>query len=111
MVCIRKSVAKQKELYPDEINVGDYVRVNHEIDEGLRDTIFRKKFLRQWSYNLFLVVGKSRASKMRNSFYTLQFEYGEKIDRRFYRQGLLKVDKDKLLRRFNTNLKITLNYQ
>ena len=99
---IRKAVAKQKELYPDEINVGDHVRVDHEIDEGLRDTIFRKKFLRQWSFNIFKVVGKSRASKMRNAYYTLQFEDGTPINRRFYRQDILKVDKDKLLRKFNT---------
>ena len=47
--------------------------MDHEIDEGLRDTIFRKKYLRQWSFNIFKVIGKSRASRMRNPYYTLQF--------------------------------------
>ena len=44
------------------------------------------------------MTGKSKPNKYKNYFYTLQFEDGKKINRRFYRHEILKVDRDRLLR-------------
>lgn len=103
---IKKSVAKQKELFPNTINVGDFVRIDYRIDEGLKGyDIFRKKYLRQWSFRVFKVIRVSRPSRLRNQFYILQFENGDPIvpERRFSRNELLKVDISKLERPIVTN--------
>eukprot|EP01129_Flabellula_baltica_P011238 TRINITY_DN4874_c0_g1_i1.p1 TRINITY_DN4874_c0_g1~~TRINITY_DN4874_c0_g1_i1.p1 ORF type:complete len:153 (-),score=22.62 TRINITY_DN4874_c0_g1_i1:244-702(-) len=96
---IQKSVAKEKELYPVKIEVGDYVRVQMTIAEKIKKNIFRKKFKRQWSYLIFKVIRISRPSKHRNQVYTLVFEDGQSINRRFYRHEIQKIDKTRLLRK------------
>ena len=99
---IRRYVDKQVEESIDlhkPLRLGDYVRVKNEILEQIRDNTFKRAYSKNWSYEIFKVVHVSKPNSRRhNPYFELADEDGNNLGRHFYRNELLKIDKDKLIR-------------
>jgi len=95
----KKLIKENTQNFPPIVK-GDYVRVSLNTSGDFRKnhTLKKYSYMKNWFYELFQVVGVSKPTNMSNSLYTLKDENGEKINRRFLRTQLQKVNKDEIIK-------------
>jgi transposase InsO family protein len=95
----KKLVAENKSVYP-VLEIGDQVRVARRTIPSWRATRTLKKYayMKNWTYEIFIVSAKTRGSTTKAITYTLKDDKGvvlaqaDNIPKQFTRQDLQKVD-------------------
>jgi transposase InsO family protein len=91
-------LAANSVTYP-EISAGDFVRVHRNAAGDWRRKTQLKKFgyQRQYDYEIYRVLSVSDPGPAASPQYTLADENGDKIDKKFIRSQLQKIDPEKLV--------------
>lgn len=101
----KKLVAENKSVYPD-LSIGDKVRVARRTISSWRATRTLKKYayMKQWTYEIFVVSAKTRGSTTKAISYTLKDDKGEilkeqnNLPKQFIRADLQKVDPNAVIK-------------
>lgn len=87
---------EQSPNYPS-LEVGDTVRLALQSRAEYRKNIFRKKYLSQWSEQLWTVVYVIQPTALSSAKYGIENEDGFRPRRRYYRFQLQKVDPNQMI--------------
>ncbi len=79
--------------YPT-IYLSDYVRLSLQTTVDYRKATFRKKYLNQWSTEIYTVVSIIPAKLLSSDKYTLVDQNNTLTKRRYFRYQLQKIDKN-----------------
>jgi len=74
-----------------EIKKGDYVRISNLTNASVRKDKFNKKYIQNYSLEVYKVIGFSRINK---TFLLKNVANQEKLTKRYYEDQLLKISYD-----------------
>jgi hypothetical protein len=80
---------------------GDYVRLAQITNAHIRkNKVFRKSYEKNWSDEIFRIayVNEPKSAHMPYEYFILDFEKNKVLDKKFYRDQLLKIDPSKLIK-------------
>ncbi len=81
-----------------KLRKGDWVLIlRHKLEEGAKNTIFEKKFVRKWSHGFYQIVSVSKPATHRQVYRVRAEASQEPLATHFFRSDLQKVDKNKLI--------------
>jgi len=91
------TIMKNLQKEPDLISIrkNDWVRVRLDIFTENKKNIFMKKYVPNYSKEIYKFIGESRNLQ---PLYRLKNDKNEVLTKRFYNDDLLKIDKDKLIK-------------
>ncbi len=80
-----------------QINLGDSVRLSLQTTVDYRKNTFRKKYLSQWSKEIYIIVSIILAKPLSSDKYTVFDQDNKSTKRRYFRYQLQKINKNTLI--------------
>lgn len=84
-----------------DLSVGDYVRLAQTTNSEIRkNKTFRKRYEKQWSDEIYRIsmINEPKVEYMPREYWVLDYDKGKVLDKKFYRDQLLLIDPDKLIK-------------
>lgn len=84
-----------------DLSVGDYVRLAQTTNSEIRkNKTFRKSYEKQWSDEIYRIamINEPKIDYMAREYWVLDYDKGKVLDKKFYRDQLLYIEPDKLIK-------------